>query len=190
MKFKIIFSILIIVILASSFSHKAEALSCAQTFPVVGTINTITKNEFYSEILLDNVYNFDPSDFTADRGSADGNVSLQKMCLHRHYNTRRRTSSNGTKEEIEFIWFRRNKEMYEKNAMIKEWKHLIGEKVPKVKFQQANIYYLFSSNLLNFVVNVRLTQNSKIFFRNVARKFTSQLKYVSEIPLCLAEDHV
>lgn len=63
MKSKITFSILVVVIMASSFTNKAEALSCAPTFPVVGTIDTITKNESYSEILLDNVYTFDTFDF-------------------------------------------------------------------------------------------------------------------------------
>jgi len=53
--------------MASSFSNKAEALSCAQTFPVVGTIDTVTKKESYSEILLDNVYTFDTSDFATNQ---------------------------------------------------------------------------------------------------------------------------
>ncbi|OGI61303.1 hypothetical protein A2814_00700 [Candidatus Nomurabacteria bacterium RIFCSPHIGHO2_01_FULL_38_19] len=67
MKSKIIFPVLIAVMMASSFSNKAEALSCAQTFPVVGTIDTVTKEESYSEILLDNVYTFDTSDFTTNQ---------------------------------------------------------------------------------------------------------------------------
>ncbi len=67
MKSKIIFSIFVVVIMTSSFSNKAEALSCAQTFPVVGTIDTITKKESYSEILLDNVYTFDTSDFATNQ---------------------------------------------------------------------------------------------------------------------------
>ena len=67
MKSKIIFSIFIVVIMASSFSNKAEALSCAQTFPTIGTIDTVTKKEAYSEILLDNVYTFDTSDFATNQ---------------------------------------------------------------------------------------------------------------------------
>lgn len=49
--------------LASSFSNKAEATSCGQIFPVVGIIDTITEDEFYAELLLDDVYTFDTSDF-------------------------------------------------------------------------------------------------------------------------------
>lgn len=67
MKSKIVFSILVVVIMASSFSNKAEALSCAQTFPTIGTIATVTKKESHSEILLDNVYTFDTSDFATNQ---------------------------------------------------------------------------------------------------------------------------
>lgn len=67
MKSKIVFSILIVVIITSSFSNKAEALSCAQIFPIIGTIDTVTKKESYSEILLDNVYTFDTSDFATNQ---------------------------------------------------------------------------------------------------------------------------
>ncbi len=67
MKSKIGFSILVVVIMASSFINKAEALSCAETFPTIGTIDTVTKKESYSEILLDNVYTFDTSDFATNQ---------------------------------------------------------------------------------------------------------------------------
>lgn len=67
MKSKIIFSILVVVIMVSSFSNKAEALSCIPTVPTIGTIDNVTKKESYSEILLDNVYTFDTSDFATNQ---------------------------------------------------------------------------------------------------------------------------
>lgn len=53
--------------MVSSFINKAGALSCVQTFPTIGTIDTVTKKESYSEILLDNVYTFDTSDFATNQ---------------------------------------------------------------------------------------------------------------------------
>lgn len=53
--------------LTSSFGNKTEALSCIPIFPVVGTIEKITKDQYNYEIVLDNFYTFDTSNFTTDQ---------------------------------------------------------------------------------------------------------------------------
>lgn len=67
MRSKAIFPIFFAFILASSFSNNAEALTCVQTFPIVGTVGTITTSESYFKIRLDNVYIFDTRDFEVNQ---------------------------------------------------------------------------------------------------------------------------
>jgi len=85
MKSKIVFSILAAVIMTSSFSNGVQALSCVETFPIIGTIDTVAEKESSSEILLDNVYTFNTSDFTTN----------QTVSIDRYVNTVNTYIKNG-----------------------------------------------------------------------------------------------
>ncbi len=94
MKFKVFSSILLAIILVLSFSHKADALSCVQTFPVVGVVSSITSKESYTEIVLDKFYTFDNSDWNINETySIDRYENIVKEYVKNNYQLSEKPSS-------------------------------------------------------------------------------------------------
>ncbi len=63
MQYKIFFLIIATFLFLEPFGNLAEALSCAEAFPVIGVVDNIKKEEYFYKISLDRAYTFDPSDF-------------------------------------------------------------------------------------------------------------------------------
>lgn len=59
MKLKLILAFLTVLGLGVFATQDVRALSCAQTFPVVGIVNSISVKETYTEIVLDKFYTFE-----------------------------------------------------------------------------------------------------------------------------------
>ena len=64
MKLKLLSSVFLTALVLSAFpAQNVHALSCAQTFPVIGIVNSVSVKESYAEIVLDKFYTFNNSDW-------------------------------------------------------------------------------------------------------------------------------
>ena len=64
MKLKLLSSVFLTALVLSAFpAQNVNALSCIQTFPVIGIVNSVSVKESYAEIVLDKFYIFNNSDW-------------------------------------------------------------------------------------------------------------------------------
>jgi hypothetical protein len=67
MKLKLFSLVFFVVFVLGTFPmQNVSALSCVETFPLIGTVSSITENTPFTEVTLDRFYMFDGSDFFID----------------------------------------------------------------------------------------------------------------------------
>ena len=75
-------------------ARDVQALSCAETFPIVGIVDNITPRESYSEIGLDKFYTFNTSDWnTNDTYSIDRYENIVEEYVGNNYQLSEKPSS-------------------------------------------------------------------------------------------------
>lgn len=99
MRIKLFSSVLFAGFLFGVFAvQDVSALSCAETFPVVGTVSNITAKEPYMEIVLDRFYTFDNSDWYVNNTySIDRYENIVKEYVRNNYKLSEKPSSEYNK---------------------------------------------------------------------------------------------